>query len=108
MPCKKLRIKKGDTVMVITGREKSKTGTLREVRRSDDTVIVEGLNMIKRHVRARGSESGTIIEKEAPIHVSNVMLYCSACNKPVRTRIKILDDNKKVRACAKCGESFDK
>lgn len=108
MPCKKLRIKKGDTVMVITGREKSKTGTLREVRRSDDTVIVEGLNMIKRHVRARGSESGTIIEKEAPIHVSNVMLYCSACNKPVRTRIKILDDNKKVRTCAKCGESFDK
>jgi len=108
MTSKKLKIKKGDTVMVITGREKSKTGTLREVRRSDDTVIVDGLNMIKRHVRARGTESGMIIEKEAPIHISNVMLFCAACSKPVRVRTKILDDNKKVRVCAKCGESFDK
>lgn len=108
MPSKKLSIKKGDTVMVITGREKSKTGTLREVRRADDSVIVEGLNIVKRHIRARGNESGTIVEKEAPIHVSNVMLYCSSCNKPVRSRIKLLDDGKKVRICVKCGESFDK
>lgn len=108
MALKKFRIKKGDTVMVIAGREKSKTGTLREVCRKDDTVIIEGLNVVKRHIRRRGSESGTIIEKEAPVHVSNVMLFCSACKKPVRSRIKVLDDSKKIRVCAKCGESFDK
>jgi large subunit ribosomal protein L24 len=103
----KSRVKKGDTVMVITGKEKSKTGKLLQVMQKEDTVIVEGLNVVKRHVRARGNEGGTIVEKEAPIHISNVQIYCSACSKAVRTHVKILEDNKKVRVCVKCGESFD-
>jgi large subunit ribosomal protein L24 len=104
----KARVKKGDTVMVITGKEKSKTGKLMQVLQKEDAVIVEGLNVVKRHVRARGNEGGTIVEKEAPIHISNVQLYCAACSKAVRSQVKILEDNKKVRVCAQCGESFDK
>ncbi len=103
----KSRVKKGDTVMVITGKEKSKTGKLLQVVQKDGNVIVEGLNIVKRHVRARGSEGGTIVEKEAPINISNIQLLCAKCNKPVRTRINVLEDNKKVRVCVKCGESFD-
>lgn len=104
---KKYRIKKGDTVMVIAGKEKSKSGKLLEIRKNDSTLLVEGLNIVKRHIRAKGNESGTIQEKEAPIHVSNVMLLCAKCNKPVRSSIKILEDKKKIRVCTKCGESFD-
>jgi len=103
----KSRVKKGDTVMVITGKEKSKTGKLLQVVQKDGNVIVEGLNIVKRHVRARGSEGGTIVEKEAPINISNIQLFCAKCNKPVRIRINVLEDNKKVRVCVKCGESFD-
>lgn len=103
----KSRVKKGDTVMVITGKEKSKTGKLLQVVQKDGNVIVEGLNIVKRHVRARGSEGGTIVEKEAPINVSNIQLFCAKCNKPVRIRINVLEDKKKVRVCVKCGESFD-
>ena len=103
----KARVKKGDTVMVITGKEKNKTGKLLQVVQKEGSVIVEGLNIVKRHVRARGSEGGTIVEKEAPISISNVQLLCAKCNKPVRTRTKVLEDNKKVRVCVKCGESFD-
>lgn len=104
----KSRVKKGDTVMVITGKEKNKTGKLLRVAQKDDNVVIEGLNIVKRHVRARGSEGGTIVEKEAPIHISNVQLFCEKCSKAVRSRTKILEDNKKVRVCVKCGESFDK
>lgn len=103
----KSRVKKGDTVMVITGKEKNKTGKLLKVVQKDDSVIVEGLNIVKRHMRARGSEGGAIVEKEAAIHASNVQIYCAKCNKAVRTRINVLEDNKKVRVCVKCGESFD-
>ena len=103
----KSQVKKGDTVMVTTGKEKNKTGKLLRVAQKDGNVIVEGLNMVKRHVRARGSEGGTIVEKEAPIHISNVQLFCPKCSKAVRVRTNILDDNKKVRVCVKCGESFD-
>ncbi len=105
---KNLHIKKGDTVMVVTGKDKSKTGKILQILPKKDGVLVEGLNMVKRHTRARGNEPGGILEKEAPIHVSNVMMYCSKCRKPVRTGIKILEDGKKARVCVKCGESFDK
>jgi large subunit ribosomal protein L24 len=104
----KSRVKKGDTVMVVTGKEKNKTGKLLQVIAKDGNVLVEGLNIVKRHVRARGSESGTIVEKEAPINISNVQMYCAKCNKAVRTRINVLEDKMKVRVCVKCGESFDK
>ncbi len=108
MAGKNLHVKKGDTVMVVTGKDKSKTGKILQILPKKDGVLVEGLNMVKRHTRARGNEAGGILEKEAPIHNSNVMMYCGKCKKPVRTRISVLEDGKKVRICVKCGEAFDK
>ena len=104
----KLHVKKGDTVMVIAGKDKSKTGKIQRIVPKKDGVLVEGLNVVKRHTRARGNEPGGIVEKEAPINISNVMLYCGICKKPVRTKINLLEDGKKARVCVKCGESFDK
>jgi large subunit ribosomal protein L24 len=108
MLSKNVHVKKGDTVMVVTGKDKSKTGKVLQILPKKEGVLVEGLNKIKRHTRARGNEPGGILEKEAPIHVSNVMVYCAKCRKPVRTKITILEDGKKTRVCVKCGESFDK
>lgn len=105
---KNLHVKKGDTVMVTTGKDKSKTGKVLSVLRKKDGVLVEGLNTVKRHTRARGNEPGGVVEKEAAIHISNVAIYCGKCRKPVRTRTNILEDGKKARVCIKCGESFDK
>ena len=108
MQGKNLHVKKGDTVMVVTGKDKSKTGKILAILPKKDGVLVEGLNIVKRHTKARGNEQGGILEKEAPVHFSNVMMYCSKCRKPVRTRISVLEDGKKVRVCVKCGEAFDK
>ncbi|GAB4170608.1 MAG: 50S ribosomal protein L24 [Geothermobacteraceae bacterium] len=109
MAAKKYHVKKDDTVMVLAGKEKGKTGKILRVLKDDDRVIVESLNMVKRHTRARqaGQESG-IVEKEAPIAISNVMLVCGACSKPTRTGYRILDDGSKVRFCKKCNEIVDK
>ncbi|ABB30879.1 50S ribosomal protein L24 [Geobacter hydrogenophilus] len=105
---KKFHVKKGDTVSVIAGKDKSKTGKVIRILPKKDGVLVEGLNMVKRHMRARGNEPGGIVEKENPLHVSNVMLYCDKCKKPVRSKMNVLEDGKKVRVCIKCGDSFDK
>lgn len=105
---KKLHVKKNDTVMVITGKDKAKTGKVISIVPKKDGVIVEGINVVKRHTKPRGSEQGGILEKEAPVHISNVMLLCAKCNKPVRTKTTVLEDGKKARCCVKCGESFDK
>jgi large subunit ribosomal protein L24 len=104
----KLRIKKGDTVMVITGKDSKKTGKILRIFSKKERVVVEGLNIIKRHTRARGNQPGGIEEKEAPVHISNVMLYCSKCRKPVRIKKTVLENGDKVRVCIKCGEAFDK
>lgn len=108
MLSKNLHVKKGDMVMVVTGKDKSKTGKVLQIVPKKEGVLVEGLNIVKRHTRARGNESGGIVEKEAPVHISNVMVYCGKCRKPIRTRIKVLEDGKKARVCVKCGDSFDK
>jgi len=108
MLTKKHHVKKGDTVMVIAGKDKNKTGKLLSVVPKKDGVLVEGINIVKRHTRARANEPGGIIEKEAAVHISNVMIYCSKCQKPVRTKINVLEDGKKTRVCKKCGEAFDK
>ena len=105
---KNLHVKKGDTVIVIAGKDKSKTGKVLNIVRKKDGVIVEGLNTVKRHTKARGNEPGGIIEKEAALHISNVMIYCSKCRKAVRTANSVLEDGKKARICKICGESFDK
>ncbi len=107
MQAQKFHVAKGDTVMVIAGKEKTKTGTVQKVLPKKDSVIVEGLNMVKRHVRSKGNEPGGIVEKEAAIHISNVQLYCTKCAKPVRTRVKALDNGEKQRTCVKCGISLE-
>lgn len=104
---KKLHVKKGDTVMVITGKDKSKTGKILQLVPKKDGVLVEGLNVVKRHTRAKGNEPGGIVEKEATVHISNIMVYCGSCKKAVRTRINVHEDGSKERLCNKCGESFD-
>ncbi|HIJ95178.1 MAG TPA: 50S ribosomal protein L24 [Desulfuromonadales bacterium] len=103
MQATKYHVNKGDTVMVIAGKEKSKTGKVLQFLPKKDSVIIEGLNIVKRHVKARGNESGEVKEKEAPIHLSNVMYYCTKCAKPVRTAKKLLENNEKQRICVKCG-----
>jgi large subunit ribosomal protein L24 len=108
MQATKSHVSKGDTVMIIAGREKSKSGQILQLLPKKDSVIVAGLNMVKRHQKAKGNESGGIIEKEAPIHISNVMPLCAKCSKPVRTRKKVLENGDKQRICTKCGTSLEK
>jgi large subunit ribosomal protein L24 len=94
--------------MVIAGKEKSKTGQVLQLLPKKDSVVVAGLNMIKRHQKAKGNEPGGILEKEAPIHISNVMPFCAKCAKPVRTRKVVLENGEKQRICTKCGTSLQK
>ena len=106
---KKLDIRKNDKVMVIAGREKGKIGTVLKVIPRKDRAVIEKLNMVKRHTRAGGkSAQGGIIERESPIHVSNLMLVCGKCAEPARVGKKVLEDGSKVRFCKKCGEIMDK
>ncbi len=103
-----LRIKKEDTVLVITGKEKGKKGRVLAVIPSKERVIVERINIVKRHMKPnRKYTQGGIIEKESPIHISNVMLVCPKCNKPIRIGNKLLESGKKVRVCKKCQEVID-
>jgi large subunit ribosomal protein L24 len=103
-----MKIRKNDTVIIITGKDKGKKGKVRRALPAEDRVIVEGLNMIKRHSRARRAvRQAGIIELEAPIHVSNVMLLCNKCGKPTRVKFRFLADDKKVRICNSCQEVID-
>jgi large subunit ribosomal protein L24 len=103
-----MKIRKDDTVVIIAGKDSGKKGTVRRALLNEDRVIVEGLNMIKRHSRARrATRQAGIIELEAPIHVSNVMLVCGKCGKPTRVSFRFLDDGKKVRICNSCREVID-
>lgn len=106
MHAMKSHVNKGDTVMVIAGKEKSKTGKVMLLLPKKNGLIVEGLNLVKRHLKAKGNEAGGITEKEAAIHISNVMPYCSKCAKPVRTSKKFLENGEKQRVCVKCGNSL--
>jgi large subunit ribosomal protein L24 len=103
-----MKVRKDDTVVIIAGKDSGKKGKVRRALRNEDRVIVEGLNMIKRHSRAgRAARQAGIIELEAPIHVSNVMLVCGKCGKPTRVSFRFLDDGKKVRICNSCREVID-
>ena len=101
------RLKKGDTVKVIAGKEKGKTGKILSTIPDRERVVVEKINLIKRHKRPDAKGKGGIVEKEGPIHVSNVMYLCYKCGSGVRIGYKILDDGKKARVCAKCHETLD-
>jgi len=103
-----LRIKKNDTVFITTGKEKGKSGRVLSFLSSKDRVLVEKINIVKKHMKpTRKYTQGGIIEREAPIHVSNVMLVCPKCNKPTRIRTTVLQDDRKVRMCRKCNEVMD-
>ena len=103
-----MKIRKNDTVLVIAGKDKGKKGKVRFVYPEDERLLVDGINFIKRHTRARGRvRQAGIIELEAPIHVSNVVLLCSKCNHPTRVGFRFLADGKKVRVCRSCGEVID-
>ena len=103
-----MNIKKNDMVLVISGKDRGKKGKVRRSLPKDDSVVIEGLNMIKRHSRARrAARQAGIVELEAPLHVSNVMLLCSKCKKPARVGTRVLEDGRKVRFCRTCQEVID-
>ncbi len=103
-----MEIRKNDSVMVIAGKERGKTGKILRVLPEKNSVIIERLNIVKRHSKPRGpQQAGGIVEKEARIHVSNVMIMCDKCNAPVRIGHKLLADGKKIRICRRCHEALD-
>ena len=105
----KVRLKKNDLVEVTTGKDQGKTGKVLKVFREKNQVLIEKVNIIKRHTRpSPTSGQGGIVEKEAPIHVSNLMIICNKCGKQTRVAHKTLTDGHKVRLCKKCGEILDK
>lgn len=108
MLSKKYHIKKNDRVMVVSGKEKGKVGKVLKILPKKDRIIVEKVNMIKRHTRPGGTNArGGIIEKEGSLPISNVMLICAKCTDPVRVGRKVLEDGRGVRVCKKCGETLD-
>jgi large subunit ribosomal protein L24 len=104
-----LTIRKNDTVLVIAGREKGKRGKVLFVVPARERVVVEHVNMVKRHQRpTQKLRQGGIIEREAPLHVSNVMLVCTKCGKPTRVGVRALADDRRARVCRRCGDIVDK
>lgn len=103
-----MKIHKGDLVTVTAGKERGKRGRVRQALPQEERVVVEGVNFIKKHRRPRSEmDQGGIIEFEAPLHVSNVMLICPHCKKPVRVGYAFLPDGEKVRVCRSCDEVVD-
>ena len=103
-----MQIRKNDSVMVISGKERGKTGKVLRVNPKEDAVIIERINVVKRHTKPRGpQQAGGIVEKEASIPASNIMIMCDKCNAPVRIGKKILTDGNKVRVCRRCGDALD-
>ncbi len=103
-----MKIKKDDNVLVIAGKERGKRGKVRFAYPRQQQIIVEGINFIKKHSKARGAvRQAGIIDLEAPLHISNVMLVCNKCNKPARIGYRKLEDGRRVRFCRACGEVID-
>lgn len=106
---KKYRLRKDDKVEVLTGKDKGKIGKVLRIMRKKDRVLIENVNMVKRHTKANpySGQAGGIVEKEAPIHVSNVAVVCTACAKGTRVGYKLTEEGgqvRKLRFCKKCGE----
>jgi large subunit ribosomal protein L24 len=105
----KVHVKTGDTVVILSGKDKGKTGKVLEVSPSEGKVIVEGRNQVTKHVKPRKmGDQGGIVKAEAPLYASKVMLVCPHCNKPTRLAHKIEENGKKMRVCKndKCGKTF--
>ena len=104
---KKIHVKKDDTVVVISGNDKGKKGKVLEVAPKEGKIIVEGVHLVKKHVKPRRQgEAGGIVEAEGAIYASKVQIFCDKCGKGVRIAHKTLEDGKKVRVCAKCGNNL--
>jgi large subunit ribosomal protein L24 len=105
------RIKQGDTVEVISGNDRGLTGTVQQIFSKDDRLVVSGIHIVKKHQRpvraGRSQVQPGIIELEAPIHISNVMLVCQHCSERTRVGFSRQEDGRKVRVCKKCGEAID-
>ena len=103
-----MKIQKNDNVLITAGKDRGKKGKVRKAIPDKDKVIVEGFNMIKRHSKTKGkTRQAGIIELEAPIHISNVMIICNKCNKPARVGYRALEDGNKARYCHSCSEIID-
>jgi large subunit ribosomal protein L24 len=104
----KVRIRKDDKVKVIAGKDKGKIGKVLKVSRKDNRVLVENINIVKCHTKPNAqNKQGGIVDKEASVHLSDVMLMCNKCMMPVRIKVRRLEDEKKMRMCRKCGETMD-
>ena len=106
----RIQIRKNDQVKVITGKSLNKVGRVLRVLKGKNRLVVEGVSFLKRHTRANPAKGikGGIVEKEAPIHISNVLIVCGSCNSPTRIGHSTLSDGKKIRICRKCESSLDK
>ena len=104
---KKMKIKKGDKVVVITGRDRGKNGEVLQVLPKEDRVLVQGVNMVQRHTKPSQTAAGGIVEKEAPIHISNVAHIDPKTDKPTRVGYRTTDDGRKLRYAKRSGEPID-
>lgn len=106
----RIQLRKGDQVKVLSGRDAGKSGRVLAINPLKNTVVVEHANIIKRHTRPNPNKNvkGGIVEKEAAMNVSNVMIVCSSCGKHTRIGHTVLADGKKVRSCRRCGTTLDK
>jgi large subunit ribosomal protein L24 len=103
-----MKIRKNDTVLVIKGKDRGKRGKVHRVYLQERRVLVEGINITKRHMRPRPNVRQTgIIEREAPLDISKVMFICPKCDRPCRLGYRLLEDGSKVRVCRRCGEMVD-
>jgi large subunit ribosomal protein L24 len=103
-----MKIRRGDTVLVIAGKEKGKKGRVDRLLPTQNRITIEGVNMVIRHMRPRPEvrQAGRV-QKESPLHISNVMLICNKCSEPTRVTANYLEDGRKVRVCLRCKETID-
>jgi large subunit ribosomal protein L24 len=102
-----MRVKKGDKVYILTGKDRGKSGVVSKIFKEKGKVIVDGVNVVKKTVKgSQKNPQGGIIEKSAPLNTSNVQVICSSCNKSVKTAMKKLKNGKKERVCRKCGKEI--
>ncbi len=108
METMKIRIKKDDKVKVLTGKDKGKIGKVLKIVKKTNRVIIENINVVKVNQRpTQANPQGGIVEKNMPIHVSNLMIMCNSCVKPTRISMKLLEDGKRVRICKQCSQQID-
>lgn len=104
----KIRLKKDDKVKVLTGKDSGKIGKVLKIVKKTNRVIVENINVVKVHQRpSQANPQGGIVDKNMPIHISNLMIMCNSCVKPTRIGMKQLEDGKRVRICKKCSQQID-